>query len=140
MKKNRLFAGMVSAVLLTVAVPASHAAPIALSDDALEAISGKAGSFVTSDSLDISVALDGDHHSSNIQWGMYQWFDDHTSDQSQAKGGNQFDGAQSNVQGQVSTMNNALFWGSLGQSNLNASSIGNGGSNKAYATMSVGGF
>ena len=140
MKKNRLFAGMVSAVLLTAAVTASHAAPIAVSDADLDTISGKAGNLVSSGSLDIGIALDGDGHSANIQWGMYQWFDDHTADSSIAKGGNHFDGLQSNVQGQVSSMNNALFWGSLGQSNINSSSIGNAGSNKAFATMSVGGF
>lgn len=139
MKKKLLFAEMVLSVLLTVAVAVGHAAPTAVSDDDLDAISGKANSFETDASLGINLALTGGNQNGNVQLGSYQWFDNHSSDTSQGKGGNRFDGEQSTVQAKVTAVNNSIFWGALGQSALNTGILA-GGSNMAHSTMMVGGF
>jgi hypothetical protein len=131
---------MAAASLLTAAVTASHAAPTVMSDAGLDTITGKAGNLVTSSSLDISTAFTGADNSANIQWGFYQWYDNHSADKSQVKGGNQFDGASSEVQAKVVEQNNAIFWGGLGQNSLTTSAIGSGGSNMAYGTFAAGGF
>jgi hypothetical protein len=138
MKNKLLFAGMASAALLTAAVTTSQAAPTAMSDAGLDTISGKANN-VTSATLDVSTTF-GNDQSANVQWGFYQWYDDHTVDNSTVKGGNQMDGASSSVQATVMETNNALFWGGLGQNAINSVSIGTGGANMAYGTFAAGGF
>lgn len=140
MKKKHIVAGLVSTALLITLVSSVHADPVAVSDAELDAVSGKAGSsFESSDALDISLSQIGTNQSSSVQWGVYQWFDSHTTDGSQAKGGNRFDGDLSSVQSTVTAINNSIFWGSLGQSAINTGKL-DGGSNVAHATMSVGGF
>ena len=140
--KNKLSSsGIVLAALLITAFTTIHASPTVVSDAELDSISGKANTVTTSSSLDVNVALAGENQNSDIQWGFYQWSDDHSYDVSQAKGGNQFDGAQSKFQSVVTAENNGVFWGSLSQGSLTAGGdVGSGGSNKAYATMGVGGF
>jgi len=139
MKKKLLLAEMVSSVLLTVAVSVSHAAPTIVSDAELDSVSGKANSFISGGATGINLALTGNNQSGNAQLGTYQWFDSHTLDTSQGKGGNRFDGAQSKVQSQVTALNNSIFWGALGQNAMNVGTHA-GGSNVAHAIMVVGGF
>ena len=139
MKKKLLFAGLLSSYLLIAAIADGHAAPIVLSDEDLDAISGKANNFIFSDSIDINLALTGNDQNGNVQLGYYQWNDSHASDVSQVKGGNRFDGEQSSVQAKVVEVNNAIFWGSLGQNALNTTTL-HGGSNVAHAITVVGGF
>lgn len=140
MKNKLLFAGMAAASLLTAAVTASHAAPTVISDSGLDQITGKAGNLTTAADLNVTVAFAGADNSADIQWGYYQWYDNHSADKSQVKGGNQLDGSTSHVQGSVAEANNALFWGGLGQNALVATGIGSGGSNMAYGTFAAGGF
>lgn len=140
MKNKLLFAGMAAASLLTAAVTASHAAPVAMSDAGLDTITGKAGNLVTSATLDVSNTFASNDQSANIQFGFYQWYDNHSADKSQVKGGNQMDGATSNVQATVVEANNALFWGGLGQNSMVVNAIGSGGANMAYGTFAAGGF
>jgi hypothetical protein len=139
MKNKLLFAGMAAASLITAAV---QAAPAVLGDSDLDAISGKnntAGS--ASATIGISAQYTGSDASANIQVGFYQWFDNHGSDGSTVKGGNQVDGTSLTVQSGSSALNNAFFWGGLGQNNLAVTSgIGASSSNMAYGTFANGGF
>jgi hypothetical protein len=139
MKNKLLFSGMAAASLLTAAVTAtSYAAPTAMSDNALDQITGK-NNLITASALAVSVAFTGSDASANFQWGYYQWYDNHSSDTSKVKGGNRFDGSSSQVQASVSELNNAIFWGGLGQNSLTTGSM-SGGSNMAYGTFAGGGF
>jgi hypothetical protein len=138
MKNKLLFAGMAAASLVAAAV---QAAPTAISDSALDAIAGKANTAGgASATVGISALYTGSDASANIQLGFYQWGDDHSTDGSQVKGGNQTDGTTSNVQAGAVVQNNAFFWGGLGQNNLTATGIGTGSSNMAYGTFANGGF
>jgi hypothetical protein len=138
MKNKLLFAGMAAASLLTAAV---QAAPAVLGDSDLDAIAGKANTAgTTAATIGISAQYVGTDASANIQVGFYQWSDNHTSDGSTVKGGNQVDGATSSVQASVVGANNAFFWGGLGQNNLEATTIGDGSSNMGYGTFANGGF
>ena len=140
MKNKLLFSGMAAASLLTAAVTAtSYAAPVAVSDNALDQITGKSSNGTTATALDISVAFTGSDASANVQWAYYQWYDNHGTDVSKVKGGNRFDGTSSAVQASVSELNNAIFWGGLGQNALNTGSLG-GGANMSYGTFAGGGF
>jgi hypothetical protein len=139
MKNKLLFASMAAASILAAAATSSQAAPTAVSDASLNNITGMNGNLTTSSGLNIGVSMGGDN-SANVQFGFYQWYDDHSNDQSTVKGGNRFDGSSSNVQAQVNESNNAIFWGGLGQNNLVTSGIGTGGSNMAYGTFAGGGF
>jgi hypothetical protein len=139
MKNKLLFSGMAATALLTAAVTAtSYAAPVAMSDNALDQITGKANT-TTASQLDISVAFTGSDASANVQWAYYQWYDVHSNDNSGVKGGNRFDGASSAVQASVSELNNAIFWGGLGQNALNTGTLGSG-ANMSYGTFAGGGF
>jgi len=139
MKNKLLFSGMAAASLLTAAVTAtSYAAPTVVSDSALDEITGK-NNVTTASALAISVAFTGSDASANVQWGYYQWYDNHSSDTSKVKGGNRFDGSSSQVQASVSELNNAIFWGGLGQNSLTTGTM-SGGSNMAYGTFAGGGF
>jgi len=139
MKNKLLFSGMAAASLLTAAVTAtSYAAPAVVSDSALDAITGK-NNVSSSSALAISVAFTGSDASANVQWAYYQWYDNHASDTSKVKGGNRFDGSTSAVQQSVSELNNAIFWGGLGQNSLHTGAM-SGGSNMAYGTFAGGGF
>jgi hypothetical protein len=140
MKNKLLFSGMAAASLLTAAVTAtSYAAPTVVSDSALDEITGKAANITTASALAISVAFTGSDASANVQWGYYQWYDNHSSDTSKVKGGNRFDGSSSQVQASVTELNNAIFWGGLGQNSLTTGTM-SGGSNMAYGTFAGGGF
>lgn len=137
MKNKLLFAGMAAATLLSAAV---SAAPAVIGDDELSAISGKDNTTSASGSLSVTAAMTGDN-SANIQWGFYQWGDDHSTDGSKVKGGNQVDGTNSTVQASVAASNNAFFWGGLGQNELSVSTdLGDGAMNMGYGTFGNGGF
>jgi hypothetical protein len=139
MKNKLLFSGMAAASLLTAAVTAtSYAAPTAMSDNALDQITGK-NNLTTASALAVSVAFTGSDASANVQWAYYQWYDDHSQDTSKVKGGNRFDGSSSTVQANVNELNNAIFWGGLGQNSLTTGTM-SGGSNMAYGTFAGGGF
>jgi hypothetical protein len=138
MKNKLLFAGMAAASLLTAAV---QAAPAVLGDSDLDAIAGKNTAGGASATIGISAQYVGSDASANIQLGFYQWLDSHASDGSTVKGGNQTDGTSSTVQSGSSALNNAFFWGGLGQNNLAVTSgISDASSNMAYGTFANGGF
>ena len=145
MKKSPLaliIAGLAAGTLLSAPV---FADTVALSDDAMDAIAGKANTydFQSDQSATLSVGDDG---SANIQFDWYQWTDDHSTDGSLDKGANNQSGASSNVQSTITTTANGIIWGALAQNTLvndeGSGSVGVAGtqSNMSYGVFANGGF
>ena len=128
-----------AALTMSLTLPV-HAATTVVSDEALDAVTGKDNvSFVgASDNTQIL----GSTLNGNIQVGYYQWEDDHSSDKSQNKGGNIQSGSESQVQQSITVDANTLAWGAVAQSitTNTASSIGNDQTVEDWATMYIGGF
>ena len=139
MKTNMLTLASAAALTMSLTLPV-HAATTVVSDEALDAVTGKDNvSFVgASDNTQIL----GSTLNGNIQVGYYQWEDDHSSDQSQNKGGNIQSGDESQVQQNLSVEANTLAWGAVAQSitENTASTIGNDQTVEDWATMYIGGF
>ena len=139
--KKIVSAAFATAVSLAMSSPSILAGPVAVSDSQLDAISGKDNtSFVgASDSTSIlgEVGVAG-----NVQVGYYQWEDDHSSDQSQNKGGNDQSGAESQVQQNVAVQANELAWGGASNSiTVNTvSPIGHDQVAESWWIMYLGGF
>jgi hypothetical protein len=137
-------AGMAAATLLSAPV---YAAKTSLSDDAMDAVSGKAASanlYTFSSDSTALVSLTGDA-SANIQFDWYQWADDHSTDSSLNKGANDQSGSSSQVQQNIAGQANALIWGSAGQNYLLNAEGANGGiagsqTNMSYGVFAAGGF
>ena len=131
-------AGMAAATLLSAPV---FAAKVSLTDEAIDAVSGKDNSysFASDNTAVVSLASDA---SANIQFDWYQWQDLHSTDQSGNKGANDQSGTSSLVQQNISGQANALIWGSAGQNVLvsTGASVGNDQANMSYGVFAGGGF
>jgi hypothetical protein len=138
MKTNMLTLASAAALTMSLALPV-YAGTTALSDQALDAVSGKnnSSSITGTDTTTISGAtLNG-----NIQVGYYQWDDDHGTDASVNKGGNLQSGDSSQVQQNGTALANTLAWGAVSQSvTTNTADIGATQAMESWATMYIGGF
>jgi hypothetical protein len=141
MKTNMLTLASAAALTMSVALPVS-AAPTAVSDAALDAISGKDNTS-TVNGQD-STTIGGGGIDGNVQVGYYQWDDDHQTDSSLNKGGNLQSGEQSQVQQFGAAEANALAWGAVAQSITqntgDGNTIGESQTIEDWATMYIGGF
>jgi hypothetical protein len=140
MKNKLLLVGMAAASLVTAA---AQAAPTAIDDSALDGIAGKNNTFAMGSTAGVTtdVASMGNDNSANVQFIWYQWGDDHGQDGSNDKGANNVQGSASQVQQNITSGVNALFWGGLGQNYLNNSGeITGDQSNMGYGTFANGGF
>ena len=139
MKTNMLTLASAAALTMSLTLPV-HAATTVVSDEALDAVTGKDNvSFVgASDNTQIL----GSTLNGNVQVGYYQWEDDHSSDQSTNKGGNIQSGDESQVQQNVAVQANELAWGGASQSiTVNTvSPIGHDQVAESWWIMYLGGF
>lgn len=142
MKKSQLaliIAGMAAGTIMSAPV---FAATTSLSDKAMDEVSGKANSYSFGATATTSITT-GDDSSANIQVGWYQWTDDHSTDGSLDKGANNQSGASSNVQSNIATTANSIFWGAIGQNtvvNTSGGAITGEQYNMAYGVFANGGF
>jgi hypothetical protein len=131
-------AGMAAAGVLAAPV---FAAKTAVSDAALDNVTGKVNSYKFNSGESATVSLS--EGSANIQFDWYQWTDIHDKDSSTNKGANDQSGNSSLVQQSVQGQANALIWGSAGQNVLTNSStatISGGQNNMSYGVFAAGGF
>lgn len=157
MKNNLLFSVMVAASLLTLAFSStSYADAMALDDNALYQVEGKAGAgcpghpnpgncWVVSSNppiwtFDVTVMQTGLDSNANVQWGVEQWTDYHTTDVSYTKGGNRFDGSAAAVCAWCTTINNGIFWGALGQTATRVGTVYGDLTAVGYGTFAAAGF
>ena len=136
MKTNMLTLASAAALTMSLTLPV-HAATTAVSDAALDAISGKNIASGAGNTTITGSTLNG-----NIQVGFYQWEDVHDGDMSLNKGGNVQSGNESQVQQNATEAANTLAWGAVAQSiTVNtASTIGSSQVVEDWATLYVGGF
>lgn len=138
MKTNMLTLASAAALTMSLALPV-YAGTTALTDEALDAVSGKANTS-TVGGVD-TTTISGSTLNGNIQVGYYQWDDDHSADASTNKGGNLQSGDASQVQQNGSALANTLAWGAVAQSvTTNNADIGNDQTMESWATMYIGGF
>ena len=139
MKTNMLTMASAAALTMSMALPV-YAGTTALTDEALDAVSGKGNTSSVGNSDNTTVTANTTVNG-NIQVGYYQWSDDHTSDQSLNKGGNLQSGSASAVQQNGTAVANTLAWGAVSQSiTTNNADIGNDQAMESWATMYIGGF
>jgi hypothetical protein len=139
MKTNMLTLASAAALTMSLAAPA-FAGTTALSDEALDAVAGKAGNTATVGGVN-DTSVTGSTLNGNIQVGFYQWSDDHSADGSLNKGGNLQSGDNSQVQQFGSAIANTLAWGAVAQSVTdNQADIGGEQVMEDWATMYIGGF
>ena len=138
MKTNMLTLASAAALTMSLALPV-YAGTTVLSDEALDAVSGKAN--VSSVGGTDTTSITGTTLNGNIQVGYYQWDDDHSGDSSTNKGGNLQSGNNSAVQQNGSAAANTLAWGAVSQSvTTNNADIGQTQAMESWATMYIGGF
>jgi len=138
MKTNMLTLASAAALTMSLALPV-YAGTTALTDEALDAVSGKANTS-TVGGVD-TTTISGSTLNGNVQVGYYQWDDDHSADASTNKGGNLQSGANSAVQQNGTAVANTLAWGAVSQSiTTNNADIGNDQAMESWATMYIGGF
>jgi hypothetical protein len=136
--KNMLTLASAAALTMSLAMPV-FAGTTALTDEALDAVSGKdnVSSVGGTDTTNIT----GSTLNGNVQVGYYQWADNHAADQSTNKGGNLQSGDSSQVQQNGAALANTLAWGAVAQSVTTSSAdIGNDQTMESWATMYIGGF
>jgi hypothetical protein len=132
-----IMAGMAAGTLVSAPL---FAAPAALDDSTLDAVAGKANGYSFGTTVGTSNTM-GNDNSANIQFGYFQWSDDHSADASAVKGGNDVSGISSTVQQNATGAVNALFWGGLGQNMItNTATVASQQMNMAYGTFGNGGF
>jgi len=138
MKTNMLTLASAAALTMSLALPV-YAGTTALSDAALDAVSGKANTSTVA-GVD-TTTISGSTLNGNVQVGYYQWDDDHSADTSLNKGGNLQSGDSSQVQQNASSLANTLAWGAVSQSvTTNNADIGQSQAMESWATMYIGGF
>jgi len=138
MKTNMLTLASAAALTMSLALPV-YAGTTVLSDEALDAVQGKAN-LSTVGGID-TTSITGSTLNGNIQVGYYQWDDDHSGDSSTNKGGNLQSGNNSAVQQNGSAAANTLAWGAVSQSvTTNNADIGQTQAMESWATMYIGGF
>jgi hypothetical protein len=135
--KTNLMITLASAAIMASSV--AIAAPVSVSDSDLAQITGKdqnSASFSSSATVNITSGSGN----GNVQVGFYQWFDKHTQDTSNAKGGNTANGDTSSVQASVSGDNNIFGWGAAAQVATTTSSITDVFDSESWGTLMLGGF
>jgi hypothetical protein len=138
--KTKNMLTLASAAILAVAMVPVYAGTTALTDEALDAVSGKGDNLSTVGGVD-STTISGSTLNGNVQVGYYQWTDDHSGDGSTNKGGNDQSGSASQVQQNGTATANTLAWGAVSQSiTTNAADVGNDQAMESWATMYIGGF
>ena len=138
MKTNMLTLASAAALTMSLALPV-YAGTTVLSDEALDAVSGKAN--VSTVGGTDTTSITGSTLNGNIQVGYYQWDDNHSGDKSTNKGGNLQSGNNSAVQQNGSAAANTLAWGAVSQSvTTNNADIGQTQAMESWATMYIGGF
>jgi hypothetical protein len=139
MKTNMLTLASAAALTMSLALPV-YAGTTALTDEALDAVSGKSNTSTTQGTDNTQVSGSAVTNG-NVQVGYYQWDDIHTSDNSINKGGNVQSGASSQVQANAVVEENTLAWGAVSQSlTTNTGDIGADQNVESWATLYVGGF
>jgi hypothetical protein len=139
MKTNMLTLASAAALTMSMALPV-YAGTTALTDEALDAVSGKDNSSTVGGN-DTTSIIGATTVNGNIQVGYYQWTDDHNSDSSVNKGGNLQSGDSSQVQQNGTAIANTLAWGAVSQAvTNNTAAIGSSQAVESWATMYIGGF
>jgi hypothetical protein len=121
-------------------VPA-QAGMVAVGDTDLAAISGKAN-LATIAGVD-TLLQGADGSNGNVQVGYYQWDDDHSTDQSNQKGGNIFssEGGANAAQQNVTGVINEINWGAAANSATNVGGLTATDIDiETWGTLYVGGF
>jgi hypothetical protein len=122
-------------------VPA-QAEMVAVGDSDLSTISGKANFASIAGVDDLVQGADGSN--GNVQVGYFQWDDDHSTDQSNQKGGNIFssEGGANAAQQNVTGVINEINWGAAANSASNVGSLTTSGDVdiETWGTLYVGGF
>ena len=121
-------------------VPA-QAGMVAVGDTDLAAISGKANLATISGVDTLLQGADGSN--GNVQIGYYQWDDDHTTDQSNQKGGNIFssEGGANAAQQNVTGVINEINWGAAANSATNVGGLTATDIDiETWGTLYIGGF
>ena len=134
--KTNLMITLASAAIM--ASSAAIAAPVSVDDSVLAGIEGKnnTASFTSA----ATVTVTSGSGNGNVQVGFYQWEDVHTTDASNAKGGNTANGTVSSVQNNVSGINNIFGWGAAAQVATTASNIAGSYETESWGTLMLGGF
>jgi hypothetical protein len=138
-----MFVGVLAVALWALPIQAEM---VSVGDSELSAISGKADGLSgnANDNLNtgagsLTLLIDGGN--GDIQLGYYQWNDNHSTDASDNKGGNNQSGSASVVQQNVTALTNAISWGAYAAGVYTA---GDGTSadvdQEAWATLFIGGF
>jgi hypothetical protein len=121
-------------------VPA-QAGMVAVGDTDLAAISGKAN-LATIAGVD-TLLQGADGSNGNVQVGYYQWDDDHSTDQSNQKGGNIFssEGGANAAQQNVTGVINEINWGAAANSATNVGGLTATDIDiETWGTLYIGGF
>ena len=134
--KTNLMITLASAAIMASSV--AVAAPVAVSDSDLAQVTGKDNLATFAGSSSVTV-LSGSGNG-NVQVGFYQWEDDHSTDGSNAKGGNTANGNVSSVQNSVSGDNNIFGWGAAAQVATTAQTISDAFDSESWGTLMLGGF
>ncbi len=137
--KTKFTIACASVLTMSAALPA-FAAPLALSDAQLDAVSGKANT--ASVAGDNTTAITGlSSVAGNVQVGFYQWYDNHTADGSTNKGANIQSGNNSMVQQNAIVAANQIAWGGASHSiTNNDADIGGEQLLESWWIMYLGGF
>lgn len=136
-----MFVGVFAVALWALPVQAEM---VSVGDSELSAISGKADGR-TSDNTNTgagNLLIGADASNGNIQVGYYQWNDNHSTDASTNKGGNNQSGATSAVQQNVVAETNAISWGAFADASYISSGnvVDNGVDQESWSTLFIGGF
>jgi len=120
-----------------------QAAMVSVSDSDLSGITGKdnTNEYLFSGATSTSLTANGDS-SANIQFGWYQWTDNHSQETSDHKGANDQSGTDTTVQGNVVADVNVINWGAWSQLDWVSTSDTSSGtiSQMAYGVAGIGGF
>jgi hypothetical protein len=131
--------GGMAMLALLLAVPV-RSEMVTASDSDLSGITGKVNNTLTFTGGAVTDITAGG--SANVQFGWYQWNDDHSADVSINKGGNNQSGDTSAVQENVVADSNLINWGAAANLIWISATESSTGSiaQMPYATMGVGGF
>ena len=118
-----MFGILVGVLVLALGSMPVLAAPLAISDADLAAISGKATN-------------------GSVQYGSYSWSDDHGNDASNHKGANDVSGGTSTVQQNIVALDNGINWGAYSTMHLIAGDVTGSATQsvETRATQDIGGF
>jgi len=139
--------------ILVMALPV-WAAPLAVSDADLAGISGKdiadlssagaGGSILdlSSTNKDQGSGVGIGMTSANVQYGSFDWNDDHSADGSDHKGANDISGVDTTAQQNVVATDNVINWGAYSSMHFTADSVTGSATQivSTHAVQDIGGF